>query len=199
MHRFFNQIYFYYLTWVIHNYYHLKKKGKYYLQKKKEEKVKKNRFFFICLFSCVFCGNAIAGDLCVKGQPLLSQCNDSLGYYSSFEGKTGWNVSCGYNDNAITVKGISFCSSESGGSVASGVRTSINVSSTNDKNVYCWCKIVYPVNSKWINADTMDSDGRCNYSCASKCAYYMQNPTGSGPKFRDMLSDNLIDESHIQN
>lgn len=150
----------------------------------KEEKMKLSKIFALTTCLLFFSNNANSVEICIKGN-FIFQCS---GNYSSLVGKSGWTVTC----DGVTVKGVSACSSTEGSNVGT-TRDSLSTLSSADSNIYCWCKMAYPVGSQWTYAGRMGTFGECNYNCASRCSYYMEYPAGSGQTFRNNIFMRLSD------
>lgn len=82
--------------------------------------------------------------------------------------------------NGAVLRGTAVCSSNYGNMYSEGTqrtRSSVTISTTSSSNKYCWCKIISPAVSAWVNLgdcqDESDCDNYCSAgveSCANYCA-----------------------------
>lgn len=138
--------------------------------------VKRNSFlrflipFSICALLPVL---SIAGVKCIA-ITTSSTCE----YIEPTQWQTDWSSMC----NGIEVSGVSVCANyENDGITGNGVViNTVWKNSDPGKNRACFCKIVSPVVSRWVYAETFeDADGQngfyrcaqwCQHSCAGKIA-----------------------------
>ena len=99
---------------------------------------------------------------------------------------TDWAATCTTNGVSTPISGIAICSSTKGGMAATA--TELDISSTVDENMYCWCKMISPAVSRWVSGGGSSASG-CAEVCASFCAIAPQNY----PIFKSMLLGSLSD------
>ena len=116
--------------------------------------------------------------------------SSSCAHTPATEYQTDWGSECG----VVTVRGVSMCGNYdtvSGLSAGSVVDTVWRNSNASD-NRACLCKIVQPVASRWVYAETYyDENGdsgasRCSRYCALSCAGKIADVT-SNKKFHDNI------------
>ena len=107
--------------------------------------------------------------------------NDSL-----YQNHADWAATCTTNGVSTPISGIAICSSTKGGMAATA--TELDISSTVDENMYCWCKMISPAVSRWVSGGGSSASG-CAEVCASFCAMAPQNY----PIFKSMLLGSLSD------
>ena len=117
---------------------------------------------------------AMAVQKCVQFPTSLSSCNirDSGGSFS-----IEMSISC--SAAGISMKAIALCASASvdkGGTVSAGLVANTIDAESVAYGRYCWCKLVQPVESKWVLASSSQrSDfSSCSYDCAGICTNAMQ-------------------------
>ena len=81
-----------------------------------------------------------------------------------------WTSTCTTNGVRTPIKGIGICSANAG-SAKGATATELEMSSTADDNLNCWCKMVSPAVSRWVFFSARASVGNCAYACANNCAY----------------------------
>ena len=134
----------------------------------------------------------IAGLICMATIPPVSavtKCvklssSTTCSNYSGATGQSNWSVTCG----GVSVQGVAFCGSQSGGSQGA-TSTTVTISSTVDNNKYCWCKMVSPAVSRWVFHGAVTSAGYCANRCAHSCALYAQ----ANASFRSAMFGSLSD------
>lgn len=95
----------------------------------------------------------------------------SCGTLSVEESQTDWSMDCdgfGSISGSSIVKGVGLCSNKFAdtGTFSDSITFSKNAS----ENVYCWCKMLSPVVSKWTSAgDYVSTYEDCALSCAASC------------------------------
>lgn len=88
-----------------------------------------------------------------------SKCTGTSPY-----GKVDWTTTC----NGVPLTGLGICSATAG--TAQGQTTStLATDIATDANKYCWCRIIKPVVSPFVYADTYESSGGCANVCANLC------------------------------
>ena len=87
---------------------------------------------------------------------------------------TDWDATCKTNGVSTPISGIGICSS-TGGASQYVTATELDTSYTDDKNLYCWCKMTSPAVSRWVFNSSTTSVGSCAQMCAYRCAAHVQN------------------------
>ncbi len=136
----------------------------------------------IGVHKCVYTPTMDNWDVCTGG-------NDGIG-----DGKAGWHVEC----NGIQYRGIATFSTSDVGDVAE----SIDSATAKPSEVYCYCKMIYPVLSKWIKVGsgfptkTISGDiyntyiiSSMNDDCSSWCVNYGYDGEGYAETVRKFLSN----------
>ncbi len=134
----------------------------------------------------------IAGLICMATIPPVSavtKCvklssSTTCSNYSGATSQSNWSVTCG----GVSVQGVAFCGSQSGGSQGA-TSTTVTISSTVDNNKYCWCRMISPAVSQWVFYSEYESHRVCASDCAQYCAYYGLTFAA----FRSALFSNLSD------
>ncbi len=80
-----------------------------------------------------------------------------------------WTSTCTTNGVRTPIKGIGICSANAG-SAKGATATELEMSSTADDNLNCWCKMVSPAVSRWVSLSPLPSAGNCALYCARNCA-----------------------------
>ena len=132
----------------------------------------------------------IAGLICMATIPPVSavtKCvklssSTTCSNYSGATGQSNWSVTCG----GVSVQGVAFCGSQSGGSQGA-TSTTVTISSTVDNNKYCWCKMVSPAVSSWVFASDLPGSS-CYNVCPYQCAYAINDAS-----FRSGMFGSLSD------
>ena len=132
----------------------------------------------------------IAGLICMATIPPVSavtKCvklssSTTCSNYSGATGQSNWSVTCG----GVSVQGVAFCGSQSGGSQGA-TSTTVTISSTVDNNKYCWCKMVSPAVSSWVFASDLPGSS-CYNGCPYHCAYAINDAS-----FRSGMFGSLSD------
>ena len=93
--------------------------------------------------------------------------------YSQYEYRTDWAATCTTNGVSTPISGIGICSSTDGGSLGA-TATELDISSTVDENLNCWCKMISPAVSRWVFYFSFGSAGDCAWECARYCASSVQ-------------------------
>lgn len=78
-------------------------------------------------------------------------------------GGVQWETTC----SNIKYKGLAICA-------ATSTTPTSKLTYTSGSNTTCWCRIITPVVSKWIKANSSSSETTCNDTCASSCLYAAQ-------------------------
>ena len=115
---------------------------------------------------------AIAVQKCVQLPTKGSGCS-----FSSSSFSIEIPISC--SAAGISMKAIALCASASvdkGGTVSAGLVANTIDAESVAYGRYCWCKLVQPVESKWVLASSSQrSDfSSCSYDCAGICTNAMQ-------------------------
>lgn len=83
------------------------------------------------------------------------------------------------------VKGVSYCSNQSG--EGSSFQDALTVASYDEENLYCWCRTIVPVVSRWGFSMEFASEFNCGKYCAARCAEQFADDVD----FRHLLLDNF--------
>ena len=104
------------------------------------------------------------------------------------DGDVNWSATCTTGAKTIPVKGIAICASTHlGGYYKSSSITTVEGSDDEDK--VCWCKMVSPAVSYYVQRYVFASHRTCAYSCAEYCANGMVTETTFRNLFFTSLSD----------
>lgn len=134
----------------------------------------------------LFCGCVLLVSLPSYGVTKCVVLNSSTTCSSSTQtGVLDWSSTCTTNGVRTTIRGVSGCASQSGGS--NELRDSINTSGYGDDNKHCWCRMISPAVSKWIFSYSYGSGGECDANCGANCAGTVQEYDG----FRSTMMSNL--------
>ena len=114
--------------------------------------------------------------------------NTTCKYESSGTNVADWTSTCTTNGVNTPIKGIGICSANAGSAVGA-TATELEMSSTADENVNCWCKMTSPAVSRWVLSYSSSSAGFCAQSCVDLCA---SNVRGSAV-FRSAMFSSLSD------
>ena len=115
----------------------------------------------------------IAGLLCIGTIPpatAVTKCvalNSSTRCTSENPGYNvaDWTSTCTTNGVSTPISGIGICSANAG-SATGATATELEISSTADENVNCWCRMISPAVSHWVFHRSLGN------SCARHCATY---------------------------
>ena len=80
-----------------------------------------------------------------------------------------WTSTCTTNGVSTPIKGIGICSANKGSAVGA-TATELEMSSTVDENLNCWCKMTSPAVSRWVFRASNTLGGNCARLCAYLCA-----------------------------
>ncbi len=89
---------------------------------------------------------------------------------TQYRGHTDWAATCTTNGVSTPISGIGICSSTEGAS-RHATATELDMSSTVDENLNCWCKMTSPAVSRWVFLVSSSSAGDCAMGCAFSCAF----------------------------
>ncbi len=104
---------------------------------------------------------AAAVTKCVK-LTSSTTCSDS-----SYEfNQSNWSATCG----GVSIQGLALCGSQDGGSIGA---TTDTVTTGDNGNTHCWCKMVSPAVSRWVYDPRGAIGGSCYQSCAANCARHV--------------------------
>lgn len=141
-------------------------------------KVKKVHQLLVCLTYCyfVFFTSSISfgATKCVA----LSS-SSSCDYIGPTEWQTDWTSRC----NGIDISGVSVCANYENDQITGNgaVINTVWKNSDVSKNRACFCRIIGPVISRWVYAETYNDAGSngcaqwCQHSCAGKIADTVNN------------------------
>ena len=128
---------------------------------------------------------AMAVTKCVA---LNSRSTTCLSDYSQYQYLTDWAATCTTNGVSTPISGIGICSSKDGGSMGA-TATELDISSTVDENLNCWCKMTSPAVSRWVFYTSLMSAADCAWNCAYFCAHRVQSPEAFRAAMFGSLSD----------
>lgn len=145
--------------------------------------VKTNRLFQFCMLFSVF---SLLPVLSIAGVKCIALGSSSTcEYIEPGQWQSDWASMC----NGIEVSGVSVCANFENNEITGNgvVINTVWKNSDPGKNRACFCKIVSPVVSRWVYAETFeDADGQsgfyrcaqwCQQSCAGKIADTVYNGT----------------------
>ena len=119
------------------------------------------------IFCAMVAAPAHAVTKCVALNSISTRCTSDIAQY---EGHTDWAATCTTNGVSTPISGIGICSSKDGGSMGA-TATELDISSTVDENLNCWCKMTSPAVSRWVFLVSSSSAGDCAMGCAFSCAF----------------------------
>ena len=127
----------------------------------------------IVLIGCI--GTAGAATVkCIAFQPSVKCEYENPGDYPIF------TATC----SGVAVKGLGYCSTQSGGSIGT---TSLTLNK--GPGAYCWCKMISPAVSYWVYLEQANDTGQCWHTCSIDCAVRLGNSRDS--IIRNSLFNNL--------
>ena len=138
----------------------------------------------------------IAGLVCIitaPPAPAVTKCvalnsSTTCTYEDPGLNVAGWTSTCTTNGVSTSISSIGLCSANAG-SLTGATATELEMSSTADKNLNCWCKMTNPAVSRWVFNHSYGSAGSCAGNCASFCATRVQD----NASFRSALFGSLSD------
>ena len=96
-------------------------------------------------------------------------------YYTSTENPgSAYDWRASYT-SGMYLRGVGICSNSSGSH--GDTITTIYRHSTSSHNSHCWCKLTYPIESKFIYYKNYSSESECAQTCQINCTNL--NPTGN--------------------
>ena len=122
------------------------------------------------IFCAMVAAPAHAVTKCVALNSISTRCTSDIAQY---EGHTDWAATCTTNGVSTPISGIGICSSTEGAS-RHATATELDMSSTVDENLNCWCKMTSPAVSRWVFYLWFGSAGDCAWECARYCASSVQ-------------------------
>ena len=122
-----------------------------------------------------------------KCATLSSRATCTSSSSQQYDYHTDWAATCTTNGVSTPISGIGICSSTKGGMAATA--TELDISSTVDENLTCWCKMISPAVSRWVSGGSNTSASGCAQVCASFCAMAPQYY----PIFKSVLFGSLSD------
>lgn len=128
--------------------------------------MKKIMTFLIC---AIICGVSYGVTLCKKTNTAVAVLNKVVGGTVSSATGTRWVVNM---TDGTEVKGKSLCSGTPGDFAV----VNTGVADTYDTGMNCYCKMMAPATSYWVNASGSTpyaSDAACESGCVTSCANYM--------------------------
>ena len=117
--------------------------------------------FVFCLVS--FSRSAFSTSFCLvkAGSCPSSSCTS---YSGATTNGPSWYVNCCGN-----IKGVSKCGYDASASIGSTVM-SFTATGAGGLNKYCYCKVIYPLVSKyWMLAKNFSTGAECEADCSSAC------------------------------
>ena len=112
---------------------------------------------------------ALAVTKCVA----LSSSGTTCIYGDTGTNVADWTATCKKNGIRTPIKGIGICSANKGSAVGA-TATELEISSTADDNLNCWCKMTSPAVSRWVFHHSGTSAGYCARNCAGLCSSNVQ-------------------------
>lgn len=99
-----------------------------------------------------------------------------------------WYSTC----SGFTLRGLGYCSKESGSVSTRNTKEYITLSMTPSENRWCWCKVIYPGVTPWIFGSEYATKDNCDSDCAGLCGS-MTASTGdsSYATYRSKIFSNL--------
>ena len=109
--------------------------------------------------------------------------------YTQYQYHPDWASTCTANGVSTPISGIAICSStESPYQFVTA--TELDISSTLDENLNCWCKMTSPAASRrWVFNTSYSSAGFCARGCATYCADRFQGIPAMRSAILGSLSD----------
>ena len=147
--------------------------------------MKKQIIIIAGLVSVIMTPPASAVTKCVALNSSSTTCTSDD---TQYRGHTDWAATCTTNGVSTPISGIGICSSTEGAS-RHATATELDMSSTVDENLNCWCKMVSPAVSSWVFLISLPSAGACAMGCAFSCAFNARII----PSFRSALFGSLSD------
>lgn len=127
---------------------------------------------------------ALAVTKCVA----LSSSGTTCIYGDTGTNVADWTATCKKNGIRTPIKGIGICSANKGSAIGA-TATELEISSTVDDNLNCWCKMTSPAVSRWVFHNSGTSAGYCARNCASFCSGNVQNIAAIRSALFGSLSD----------
>lgn len=87
----------------------------------------------------------------------------------------------------ITVRGLGYCSEQSGSSVGS---TTMDLEKS--KGIYCWCRMVSPALSNWVYLESAMDSSQCVHTCSIDCAIALNDSRTKGSSMRQGMFNSAI-------
>ena len=150
----------------------------------------KNHLILACILTAAIIPPAHAVTKCVALNTLNTTCT-SAESASSYSYSTDWANTCTSNGITTSIKGVAACSSDISG--VGGTSSTLSISSNQDENVYCWCKMTSPAVSKWAFRDSYTHGVPCPEGCATSCATGLREGSSTVTNFRRALFGSLSD------
>ena len=125
----------------------------------------KSKIIIAGLLCTIIAPPALAVTKCVALNSSSTTCTSS----GSATGHTDWAATCTTNRVSTPISGIGICSANAG-SAPGATATELEISSTADENLNCWCKMTSPAVSRWVLNYSFSLAGTCAQYCASYCA-----------------------------
>ena len=126
----------------------------------------------IILICMIFVPAIVFGaTMCAKNNTLVVALDSSVGgsTYTQDNANSKWTTTFTYG----IVKGVSACTSFSGGSQGNTTKNEIARGERNGQ--YCWCRLTHPVSSLWAFDRDRGSASNCASNCTGGCGVYVQN------------------------
>ena len=126
----------------------------------------------IILICMIFVPAIVFGaTMCAKNNTLVVALDSSVGgsTYTQDNANSKWTTTFAYG----IVKGVSACTSFSGGSQGNTTKNEITRGERNGR--YCWCRLTHPVSSLWAFYYDYGSASDCASYCSHYCGRNVQN------------------------
>ena len=125
----------------------------------------------IILICMIFVPAIVFGaTMCAKNNTLVVALDSSVGgsTYTQDNANSKWTTTFAYG----IVKGVSACTSFSGGSQGNTTKNEITRGERNGQ--YCWCRLTHPVSSLWAFIHDRGSASNCASYCTNYCGSRVQ-------------------------
>ena len=142
----------------------------------------------VCKVVCCICVLAAA-----VAEAKVEQCVQINSGVVCTTGEDCYNVSdCHVDCVGKKVTLIGRCAA-SAGTADESVLDELNIASDSASNVYCWCKMVSPVLTKWVMRYNYETGGSCAMYCARGCGNAFLYDMDVDKKHRSLMFGNLAE------
>lgn len=124
----------------------------------------KSKIIIAGLLCTIIAPPALAVTKCVA----LNSSSTTCTYEDPGDNVADWTATCTTNGVSAPIKAIGICSANKG--IAGATATELEISSTVDDNLNCWCKMTSPAVSRWVFSNQSPLASGCARSCAYQCA-----------------------------